>query len=114
MVEEAIPALIDSAKLTPVALAKDVMLLHGHCGHREGPLLLVGVGDPIRPFFDQDATPRILISLLSPRDDTPEIHLRSLARVAKRFRQPGISEQLATATRAADVCRILADAGNDL
>ncbi|MDF3128774.1 cation:proton antiporter [Kiritimatiellaeota bacterium B1221] len=113
MVAEAIPALIDSAKLTPVALAKDVILLHGHCGNRAGPIILVGMGDPIHPFFDQEESPRILISLLSPKDDSPEIHLRSLARVAKRFRQPGIRDQLEGAGHAADVCRILADAGGE-
>ncbi|MGA0332499.1 MAG: cation:proton antiporter [Kiritimatiellia bacterium] len=114
MVEEAVPALIDSAKMTPVELAPDVILLHGHCGHREGPLVLIGFGEPLVSFFGLSRAPRILICLLSPKDDAPVVHLRSLARVAKRFRQPGIAEQLAGAKGAPDVCRILADDGSDL
>lgn len=111
MVTAAIPALIDSAKMTPVELSADVVLLHGHCGNREEPLLVVGFLEGGDPFFSQSRPPRILVNLLSPRDDAPEVHLRSLARVAKRFRTPGLGEKLAQARRAEEVCRILADAG---
>ncbi|WFB36675.1 cation:proton antiporter [Kiritimatiellota bacterium B12222] len=113
MVEEAIPALVDSAKLTPVDLTEEVVLLHGHCGEKDGPLLLVGSGEPLRPFFDHDSAPRILVCLLSPRDDSPEIHLRSLARVAKRFRHPGMKAKLAQARRTAEICQLLADVGEE-
>ncbi|MEX2606160.1 MAG: cation:proton antiporter [Kiritimatiellia bacterium] len=106
--KNAVPLLIDSAKLTPVELTRDVVLLHAHCGHREGPLLLVGFSDQQHPFFDQEHPPKILVALLSPRNDAPELHLRSLAMVAKRFRQPGIGDQLATTRNAAEVCAILA------
>lgn len=111
MVAAAIPALIDSAKMTPVELSPDVILLHGHCGNRDEPLLLIGYLEGREPFFDQAAPPRILVNLLSPRHDAPEVHLRSLARVAKRFRLAGLPEQLSQAANAEEVCRILADAG---
>lgn len=111
MVAAAIPALIDSAKMTPVELSPDVILLHGHCGNRDEPLLLIGYLEGREPFFDQATPPRILVNLLSPRHDAPEVHLRSLARVAKRFRLAGLPEQLSQAANAEEVCRILADAG---
>jgi mannitol/fructose-specific phosphotransferase system IIA component (Ntr-type) len=114
MGNHAIPALVDSAKMTPVELASGVILLHGHCGHRDGPLLLVGFVKGMDAFFDQPSTPQILIGLLSPQDDAPEVHLRSLARVAKRFRRKGINDQLANAKQAAEVCAILATAEDDL
>jgi len=114
MVGKAIPALIDSAKLTPVELAPGVILLHGHCGLRDEPLLLVGYINGMETFFDQEAPPHILIGLLSPQDDAPEVHLRSLARVAKRFRLHGIREKLDAATQAAEVCRVLVEAESDL
>ncbi len=110
MVDAAIPALIDSAKMTPVELSADVVLLHGHCGNREEPLLVIGYLEGQDPFFNQSVPPRILVNLLSPRDDAPEVHLRSLARVAKRFRLPGFAEKLAATRNAEEVCRVLADA----
>jgi len=109
MVENAIPALVDSARMTPVELAPEVILLHGHCGHRNEPLLLIGFSGSMGTFFDQPVPPRILVCLLSPQDDAPEVHLRSLARVAKRFRKHGIQKALSEATQAAEVCQILAD-----
>lgn len=109
MSKEAVPLLIDSARLTPVELSEDALLLHAHCGSRSEPLLLIGFGDGTGPFFDQEKTPRILVALLSPRGDAPELHLRSLARVAKRFRDPAVIQGLSEVESAADVCAVLSE-----
>jgi len=109
MSKEAVPLLVDSAKLTPVELSEDALLLHAHCGDKEEPILLIGYGEGRGTFFDQEVTPRILVALLSPRGDAPELHLRSLARVAKRFRDPEVLAGLASAQSAAEVCSVLSD-----
>jgi Kef-type K+ transport system membrane component KefB len=110
MAKEAVPLLVDSAKFTPVELADGVLLLHAHCGERGEPLLLIGCGEGDGSFFDQEQTPRILVVLLSPRGDAPELHLRSLAKVAKKFREPGFAEQLDAAGNAQEVCIALSGA----
>ncbi len=109
MAKEAVPLLVDSAKLTPVELSQDALLLHAHCGDKEEPILLIGHGESRGTFFDLEKTPRILVALLSPRGDAPELHLRSLARVAKRFRDPDVIAGLAAAQSAAEICSILSD-----
>lgn len=109
MAEEARPLLEDSARMTPVRLSEDALLLHAHCGERDDPLLLVGHGDPPVPFFGQEPPPKLVIVLLSPRSDAPEVHLRSLSQVAKRFRRAEVVERLASANDAAAVCRALGE-----
>lgn len=109
MAEEAIPLLVDSANLTPVELRDDTLLLHAHCGERKEPLLLVGHGGGEGGFFEQENTPRVLVALLSPRGDAPELHLRSLAQVAKRFRAPGVERAMEEARSASQVCNALSD-----
>jgi Kef-type K+ transport system membrane component KefB len=107
MVMEAIALLTDSATLTPVELSEECVLLHAHCGERDGPVLLVGVFSQPTIFFDVTPPPRIVLALLSPKTDAPEIHLRSLAQVAKRFRQEEVTQQLPQAKSAEDVCHLL-------
>ncbi len=99
--------LIESARFNPVELVPGVILLHAHSGERAEPVLLVGFGEIQGAFFGIEPGPRILLGLVSPRDDAPELHLRSLAAVAKRFRQEGISERLGAAKSAEEVCRVL-------
>jgi mannitol/fructose-specific phosphotransferase system IIA component (Ntr-type) len=107
MAAEAIPLLVDSANLTPVDLADGVLLLHAHCGDRESPMLLVGYGRGEGAFFAQPESPHLLLALLSPRGDAPELHLRSLAQVAKRFRTPEVVSALPECRKASDVCSLL-------
>lgn len=107
MVRDAIDLLTDSAKLTPVELSEECVLLHAHCGEREGPILLVGVFSQPTIFYEVKPPPRIVLALLSPKQDAPEIHLRSLAQVAKRFRTEEVSTHLAEARTAQDVCHLL-------
>jgi hypothetical protein len=102
------PALLDSARLNPVELAPGVILLHAHSGDRESPVLLVGCGQGQGKFFDQPECPRVLLALISPKGDAPEIHLRSLAAVARRFRKPESAAAIAEADSAGTLCALLA------
>lgn len=111
MAKAAVPLLTDSATLTPVELSEECVLLHAHCGEREAPLLLVGVFSQPTFFFDVKPHPRIVLALLSPQSDAPEIHLRSLAQVAKRFRQEEVTGHLPEARTAEDVCHLLSNLG---
>ncbi len=110
MAAEALPLLVDSASITPVPLAEDVLLLHAHCGEKEAPLLLIGHSgeDPDeRSFFEQVKRPRVLVALLSPKGDAPEIHLRSLATVAKHFRRKEVKEALEASRDAASLADLI-------
>jgi Kef-type K+ transport system membrane component KefB len=107
MAEEAVPILTDSATMTPVELSEECVLLHAHCGERDTPLLLVGVFYQPTIFFDVKPPPRIVLALLSPKSDAPEIHLRSLAQVAKRFRTEEVAQHLPEARTAEEVCHLL-------
>jgi len=107
MAEEALPLLKESARITPVDLSKEAVLLHAHCGARERPLLLVGYGEGGGSFFERDKAPKIILALLSPRGDSPEHHLRSLSQVAKAFRRPETAEAVDRAGNAGEVCAAL-------
>jgi len=111
MAQDAIPILTDSARMTPVELSEECVLLHAHCGERNAPLLLVGVFNQPTVFFEVTPPPRIVLALLSPKSDAPEIHLRSLAQVAKRFRVQDVTDHLAEARTAEDVCHLLSSLG---
>lgn len=112
MGESAIPLLIDSAKLNPVELAPEVVLLHAHCGQKENSILLVGRGDRTGPFFDSPKSPTVIVALLSPRGDAPEIHLRALAAVARRFHDEDVVRAVQDADSAAEICTILSHVTN--
>lgn len=107
MAADALPLLVDSARLNPVELAPDITLLHAHCGQKDAPLLLIGYSSTTLPFFELPQTPRILVCLLSPRGDAPSLHLQALAKVARRFRDPAVTSELANAHTAEAVCEIL-------
>ncbi|MFW5802302.1 MAG: cation:proton antiporter [Verrucomicrobiota bacterium] len=107
--EEAYPLLKDSAEMTPVELAPEVVLIHGHCGRLDQPVLVVGNGPPSdAPFLNMQTTPKVIVALLSPKNDTPEIHLRALAAVARRFRNPDIHSAVQNVQSAAEICTLLA------
>ncbi len=103
----AAPALLDSARFNPVELAPGVILLHAHSGDRESPVLLVGCGKGQGRFFELPECPRVLMALISPKGDAPEIHLRSLAAVARRFRKPETAAAIADADSAETLCSLL-------
>ena len=107
MARAAIPLLQESARLNPVELAPDTILLHAHCGQQPHPLLLVGYSQSTLPFYQMAETPHFLVCLLSPRGDSPALHLQALARVARKFKTASIVEALSQAANAEEVCTIL-------
>ncbi len=110
MAEAAIPLLQESARLNPVELAQDTILLHAHCGQQPHPLLLIGYSNSQNTFFGLGKTPHLLVCLLSPRGDSPALHLQALAKVARAFRNPEIVQNLTEAANAEEICSILSGA----
>ena len=113
MAEAAYPLLLESAKLNPIELTHGVVLIHGHCGQKENSILLIGHGESERPFMSLPHTPKVIVALLSPKGDAPEIHLRALAAVAKRFRDQDVTQAIAEADSAAEICTILSHVTNE-
>lgn len=107
LADDALPLLEDSARLNPVELVEGVLLLHAHCGDLEASLLLLGHGENAAPFFDLPHSPRLLLCLISPKGHPPELHLRALAAVARRFHEPALTDALRNAPDAATVCQQL-------
>jgi len=107
VLDAAIPLLEDSARLNPVELSNGVVLLHAHCGNLEAPRLLVGIGENQAPFYDLPHTPRILLALISPKGHAPELHLRALAAVARRFHNADVIKALESGDDAGEICTIL-------
>lgn len=107
MADDAYPLLLDSAKLNPIELTHGVILIHGHCGQKENSVLLVGCGESDQPFLSLPHTPNVIVALISPRGDTPEIHLRALAAVARRFRDQDVTQAIDQAGSAQEICTIL-------
>ena len=112
MADDAFPLLRDSANLNPIELAPGVTLIHGHCGDKDHSILLVGHGSCPHPFMDLPKTPKVIVALLSPKNDTPEIHLRALAAVARRFRDPEVTTAIQEAETAIEICTILSHTTN--
>ncbi|MCC5850721.1 MAG: PTS sugar transporter subunit IIA [Verrucomicrobia bacterium] len=112
MADDAYPLLLDSAKLNPIELAPGVVLIHGHCGQKENSILLIGHGASDLPFLSLPHTPKVIVALLSPKGDAPEIHLRALAAVARRFRDQDVTQAIKEAESAAAICTILSHETN--
>jgi Kef-type K+ transport system membrane component KefB len=105
----AVPLLEESARLNPVELAPGTILLHAHCGQQSRPILLIGYSRTDAPFFELPKTPRLLVCLLSPRGDSPALHLQALAKVARKFHQPDLLDKLNRAADADEVCSVLSN-----
>ncbi|MDA3873200.1 MAG: PTS sugar transporter subunit IIA, partial [Kiritimatiellae bacterium] len=113
MAENAYPLLLDSAKLNPIELTSGVILIHGHCGQKENSVLLIGCGESDQPFMSLPHTPKVIVALISPKGDAPEIHLRALAAVARRFRDQDVIGAIDQAVSATEICTILSPVTNE-
>lgn len=96
-----------SMRSYPLELGGETVLLHAHCEGLAAPMLLIGHGRQGWQFNNLTGTYRIILALLSPKSDPPEIHLNTLAALARRFLDPAVAEQVKHADTAAEVCRIL-------
>ena len=96
-----------SMRSYPLELAGETVLFHAHCEGLAAPMLLIGHGRQGWQFNNLTGTYRIILALLSPRGNPPEIHLNTLAALARRFLDPAVAEQVKHAGTAAEICRIL-------
>ena len=79
-----------------VELLPGVMLLHTHAGMVREVTLLLATGRISLP--DAEPPPaRLLLILVSPYSDPPELHLAALARLVRLLQQPGRVEDLIAA-----------------
>ncbi len=112
LTDEAAALLLTSARTNPVEIAPGIVLVHAHVGQRDGALALVGRGQVAWSFPQPATPPKLLVALLSPKGHPPEIHLRALAALARRFRDPGLSDRILAAATATEVGEILANPGD--
>ena len=112
MADEAYPLMVDSANLNPIELAPGVILIHAHVGGKDHSVLLVGQGEGPGRFMNRPKTPKVIVALISPKAESPEIHLRALAAVARRFRDPELARAVQEADTAAEMCTILSHITN--
>lgn len=109
---EAARILAVSAAAYPVELAKGVVLLHGHVASLDRPILLVGAGATPWTLPTVQTQARMLLALLTPREQSPTLHLQSIARLARQFHDPAFAENFAAAATATAACRLL-EGGED-
>jgi mannitol/fructose-specific phosphotransferase system IIA component (Ntr-type)/nucleotide-binding universal stress UspA family protein len=104
---EACMLLRASALAYPMEVGPGILLIHAHCEHLEQPALLVATGYDTLHFPKVDATSRVLLALLSPKEQTPGRHLQLLASLARRFQHPGTIEAIGAAKSSEEICRII-------
>jgi len=96
-----------SAASYPVELAPGTVLLHAHSEGLQAPLLIVArAATPVAGGGAWTAPLRIL-ALLSPIDQAPEVHLKALAQVARRFHDAAFVARAEAAASAEDLCALL-------
>ncbi|HBA85636.1 MAG TPA: hypothetical protein DCZ95_16255 [Verrucomicrobia bacterium] len=87
--------------MPPVELAAGMALLHSHVGEVSEPTIFLGVSESGFAFegFDQPAT--YLLILLSPTERPPDLHLKTLAGLARFARKPDFMQTIKEAVAGA-------------
>ncbi|MDD4102599.1 MAG: cation:proton antiporter [Kiritimatiellae bacterium] len=96
-----------AAKSYPVELSPGTVLLHAHCELISNPILIVGRGCDGCRFPALKNQPRLLLTLLNPTSSSPERHLKTLADLGKRFRNPQTAAAIREAHSAAEITALL-------
>jgi mannitol/fructose-specific phosphotransferase system IIA component (Ntr-type) len=108
--QEVLSLLLDAVHSYPVEMAPGTVLLHAHSEAVDDPLVLIGVAQNPWPLPDEGGNARVVLSLISPRDRAPEIHLRALADLARCFHKKAVTRQVTEAESADAVEHILRQA----
>jgi Kef-type K+ transport system membrane component KefB/mannitol/fructose-specific phosphotransferase system IIA component (Ntr-type) len=98
--------LLASASSFPIELCPGVVLLHGHCEGLEQPMLILGVSSGTWVFPSLPSAQRILLALLSPKTQSPDRHLKSLAGLARKFHNPEFAQKVSRAVSADELTRV--------
>mgnify|MGYP000039620305 CR=1 FL=1 len=96
-VQELAHTLADIARREPVELAPGAVLLHAHIADIAQTTVFLAIAHTGFELPTISMPPRAVFVLLSPRAQAPEVHLRTLAQLARRLRAPGVLEQLCAA-----------------
>jgi Kef-type K+ transport system membrane component KefB/mannitol/fructose-specific phosphotransferase system IIA component (Ntr-type) len=86
--------LFDISQEEPVELVQDVVLLHTHTSFVTESTVFLGVSKQPLDVPLSSTAPRILVILLDPDGQDPELHLRALGDVAKVIRLSGLVPSL--------------------
>lgn len=82
--------LLASARTFPVEIAPGIVLLHAHGEAVVCPTILVGTGRWAWTFPGIDSPPRVILCLISPKDQGPAIHLKMLSTLARCLRDHAV------------------------
>lgn len=104
--DEACRLLRSAAKHDPAELTADTLLLHAHCEAVSQPVLVIAFDGRGCRFPGRAEGPRLLLALLNPAANSPERHLKTLAEIGRRFRDPLTAERLRRATSAAEIAEL--------
>jgi mannitol/fructose-specific phosphotransferase system IIA component (Ntr-type) len=99
--------LADSARTYPVEMAPGVVFVHAHSDAVRTTTLLVGRGTRAWILPGGGAPVRIVLALISPRGQSPEIHLKALSALAKKFHGTALAERIHAAASAEEICRMI-------
>lgn len=98
-----------AAAAYPVEMIPGTALLHAHSNAVSTTTLLVGAGGAAWPLTGLDRPVRILLVLISPKNQSPETHLAALAQIARAFRDQRIVRQAEEMTSAEQIAGLLKD-----
>lgn len=91
--------LLDSARTFPVEIQPGVVLLHAHSDKVAAPAILIGTGNWKWKFPGIISTPQMILALISPRNQGPEVHLKMLSALARALRgNPALKKSYSAAT----------------
>lgn len=99
--------LLDSARTFPVEIQPGTVLLHAHSEKVSSPVILIGTGNWKWTLPGIASSPQIILALVSPKDQGPEIHLKMLSALARCLRGDPALKKLSSAGTANDIAASL-------
>lgn len=96
-----------SAETYPVEIAPGKILLHAHSDAVENTTILIGAGAWSWTLPGCAAPTRLILALVSPRDQSPERHLKILSDIARCLHDSAVLEQPHSPSITADMAAVL-------
>jgi hypothetical protein len=96
-----------SAETYPVEISPGKILLHAYCEAAENTTILIGAGMWSWTLPGCAAPTRLILALVSPRDQSPEHHLKILSNMARCLHNSAVLEQPHSPAITADMAAIL-------
>lgn len=96
-----------SAKTYPVEIAPGKILLHAHSDAVKNTTILIGAGAWTWTLPGCAEPARLILALVSPRDQSPERHLKVLSNMARCLHDSAVLEQPYSSSITADVSAVL-------